>query len=183
MATAILVGSLLASAGSAGATLAGATAVAGTLATVATVGTIASTLLAGREAAFASEVEARQHEQAGEREKLAASQRETERLRKLQSVLATQNAIFASRNVSIASGTPQTIAGESIEQKKRESSIDNLNTGLLVNQSTSRAKQSRIAGGAAFKSSIASSGQTLIGYANTINKRGGPAPTTKKKGS
>lgn len=145
--------------------------------------TVAATYESGRQQQYATELEARQMEQQAERERLASSQREVARLQELKDVLGSQRALFASRNISISSGTPQTLAGESKEAAMKESAIDKLNTGLRYTQNLSGAQQSKTAGQAARYTSYLGMSQSVFEQAAKIKNRGGPQTTGGNNGS
>ena len=87
-------------------------------------------ILGGVSSAKAASSQAAQTQLQLEAERTQAAVEEEERQKRLRSVLASQNAIFASNSVDIASGTPSVLAADSYHEAARQSNQAALFSGV-----------------------------------------------------
>lgn len=99
---------------------------------------------AGRAASAESKFTARQYELSARAEELKGREQADKIRRSLQATLASQNAAFASRGISLGTGTPVALAGVSKTEASRD--IENAQFGANVSAAAERgnAAQARI---------------------------------------
>lgn len=121
-----------------------------------------STLQSGREANYASKVEAQQMQMQAEFERTRAMQDEANRQARLNEILGLQMAGQAGRGTAIGSGTDIALSDFSEEEARRESDIANLDSKFQQTQLKSRAAQSRMSGKASLLNSRYAAASTLF---------------------
>ena len=104
-----------------------------------------------------------------EAEKTQAAIEEQERQKRLQRVLATQNAIFGGSNVDMSTGTPSVIAGDTLTEASRQSRqaglFSDTRAGILDSQISDTLSAGKTAMGIGFLNAGASLVQGLGGMA------------------
>lgn len=122
---------------------------------------IGGTLLAGQQQNAMYKAQAQQNEFAARTEELKGRDQADKIRRSLQATLASQNAAFAARGISLSSGTPKNIAAES--KINASADIQNAMFGAGMGAAAERgtAAQNRMAGKAAVTASYTkAAGQT-----------------------
>lgn len=132
---------------------------ASTLATVGTVGSVLSTgltaasafgsIMGGSQQNTVYKAQARQSELAARTEELKGRQQADTIRRSLQATLASQNAAFAARGISLASGTPVNIGNQSRTQAAQDIELAQFGGTLAAEAERGTAQQLRMSGRAA----------------------------------
>lgn len=154
-----MVETVLLAAGASAGTAATASTVVGALATA---GSIVGTLQAGRQTAASNKAQAQQYELSARQEVLKGREQADNIRRSLQSTLASQNAAFAARGISLNGGTPANLATVSRTNASRDIETAQFGAGMASAAQTGQAAQSRIAASAAKTSSYATAAGSLI---------------------
>lgn len=123
-------------------------------------------ILQGQQQAAMYKAQARQSELSARQEELKGRDEADKIRRNLQSTLASQNAAFAARGISLNSGTPRTIASDSRTQAGYDIQTAQFGAGMSAAAERGTADQLRMAGRAARQASY-------FNAATSIYKAGG----------
>ena len=144
---------------------------AGTLATVGTIGSVLSTgltavsaigaITGGRQEAAAYKAQARQSELSARAEELKGRDQADKIRRSLQSTLASQNAAFAARGISLNDGTPVNLGNVSKTQASQDIATAQFGAGLAAESERGNAQQLRSSASAAKTKGYTSAGSIL----------------------
>lgn len=113
----------------------------------------------------ASKMQAKQAELASRQEELRGRQSALAVKSNLEKTLASQNAIFAARGISLSSGTPTTLSQQSIKQASYDIDAARFGAGQASDALKAQARQYKLEGKAKIASGVAqmaSSGYSLV---------------------
>lgn len=103
-------------------------------------------------------MQAKQAELTAKQEELKGRDQAAQIRLRLNSALASQNAIFGARGINPASGTPQSLAAESSNEASRDISIAQFGAGQSAAALRSQAKQYKIQGASSLISGFGTAG-------------------------
>lgn len=125
----------------------------------------AASLIGGIQGFQASKMQAKQAELASRQEELRGRQSALAVKSNLEKTLASQNAIFAARGISLSSGTPTTLSQQSIKQASYDIDAARFGAGQASDALKAQARQYKLEGKAKIASGVAqmaSSGYSLV---------------------
>ena len=126
-------------------------------------GSAVSSISGGLQGNAIAKAQARQYELSARQEELKGREQADKIRRALQATLATQNATFAARGISLSSGTPVNLGNVSRTEAARDIEIAQFGASASAAAERSRAAQSKIQGRTSLTSGFSNAGLGLAG--------------------
>lgn len=132
-----------------------------TIGTVLSIGSAAGSILGGQQQASVYKAQAQQSQLSARQEELKGRDQADKIRRSLQATLASQNAAFSARGISLNSGTPTNLARTSMNAASSDIQTAQFGAGMSAAAERGQAAQYKISAGAAKVSGYTSAAKPL----------------------